>query len=396
MSKNALLKVLRHYALVDIPTKLITRKDGIAEHYHVRGKDDHGEIYHATAEDLADHVVVNMSPAARDSWAYMLGNLPDKVDVIKAVGAMPGSTVNLSSTTQDFVGIGSAPGPTIDVYHPLITGRQERYLYESEDGETVCKNAYFELENAAPKGYGIRILARQVAGLHELGVRGIRTHAARSDGGSAKPMIGYYVWPRAGYEAPVPEVERNHMQDELSRNFEYMSEVMDSPQARAWWFKYGDDLKEATFDLRSGSHNERLMQYLLETHNARLLPEEVMAQIGEMTKQRVRRYGDFNSAPAYRPEPIEYTPSEWLNSHLRMRFGYHQYDGHAFKPGDVQSLVNEMRFEREDASGQSIYVDRDNVYDHLMDLARENRDTYLEENPPEDDEDDVEVGKKED
>ncbi len=61
------------------------------------------------------------------------------------------------------------------------------------------KNEYFEIHPCMPEGLGTKIFTQQVKSASELGFKYIKTDA----GGGSIGMVGYYVWPKLGYNGDL-------------------------------------------------------------------------------------------------------------------------------------------------------------------------------------------------
>lgn len=152
------------------------------------------------------------------------------------------------------------------------------------------ENSIFELSNDQDrgKGLGLQIFADEVRHASALGLTQIRTGAAgnyydgfvRGDG-----YIGYYVWPRMGYDAKLKPIHTTRLQAQMSIDPENyrsgkkinfplpesaqkattLQELMQSgSQGRDWW-KYNGSEISVIFDLKPGSASMQILdRYLLE------------------------------------------------------------------------------------------------------------------------------------
>ena len=63
------------------------------------------------------------------------------------------------------------------------------------------KNEYFEIHPCMPDGLGTKVFTQQVKSASELGFKYIKTEA----GGDNLGMVGYYVWPKLGYNGDLSD-----------------------------------------------------------------------------------------------------------------------------------------------------------------------------------------------
>jgi predicted transcriptional regulator len=96
-----------------------------------------------------------------------------------------------------------------------------RDVYFSGGSPDYIHNSYFITAKCLPDGLGSRVFAQQVKTASELGFKYIDTNAAR--GGE---FIGYYVWPKLGYDASIPlyyiEGQLSPHKDKNNIKFEYL------------------------------------------------------------------------------------------------------------------------------------------------------------------------------
>ena len=130
---------------------------------------------------------------------------------------------------------------------------------------------------------GAEMLANQVRALRQMGVKSITTYAAGSpenlgkvSGGSQSNFIGYYAWPRMGYDAEVhpalvgkmPPAVRDYMQEQIDQGNPRMLRLFEIPEGRDWWRENGQ-ATEMEFDLSDGSPNMRALENYLAERQAR-------------------------------------------------------------------------------------------------------------------------------
>lgn len=138
-----------------------------------------------------------------------------------------------------------------------------RYIKRSYDtNETVMENFMFHLSpELRGRGIGTKVIATQVKRAAEVGVSEIRTFATRH---GEREEIGYMVWPRLGFDGPIPpQMQEFHSQRDFA-DVETVGELMKTPEGRAYWDKHGMSA-EFAFDVRDGSESRRKLEAYLES-----------------------------------------------------------------------------------------------------------------------------------
>lgn len=127
--------------------------------------------------------------------------------------------------------------------------------------------AYHEFFQVGERGQGLgrEIFAQQVAALRQAGFTGIGTKAA---GGPGQPLVGYYVWPRLGFDGTLPASVRSSLPPELA-GAARISDLMATPLGRDWWRAQGVPL-EVEFSLAAGSLSSQIFDAYLESAGLRL------------------------------------------------------------------------------------------------------------------------------
>ncbi len=188
---------------------------------------------------------------ARPELRRLLGRDFKDEEIAHAIGALDEARVEVMNVGD---------GIFFSIHHPLID-TQERTLRREWTGDLYFHNDYFRKARNAPPAVGITSFARQVMGSRLLNVRFIETDAA---GDILSPrFIGYYVWPRFGYNAELTEEERAR----LPRKFAGAKTVADILQKKGgpdWWKAYGSG-RVMEFELHEGSQSlQRLAAYIRE------------------------------------------------------------------------------------------------------------------------------------
>ncbi len=76
-----------------------------------------------------------------------------------------------------------------------------RSVHLTDGKPEYIKNEYFEIHPCMPDGLGTKIFTQQVKTASEAGFKYIKTEA----GGSSIGMVGYYVWPKLGYNGDLSD-----------------------------------------------------------------------------------------------------------------------------------------------------------------------------------------------
>lgn len=172
--------------------------------------------------------------------------------LVSCTGARPGWEARVMNWDADAV--------KVTLRDPTTGANAERKVWR-RDGKLYVTNESFEVpEEHRGSGLGTKSFSEQVQACREAGVKSISCTAARWD---QLKVIGYYVWPRMGYDADAPE--------DVRRKFpkaERMSDLMASQAGRDWWKKNGYDL-EMEFDLTPGSRSLQIHEAYLRERAAR-------------------------------------------------------------------------------------------------------------------------------
>ena len=74
----------------------------------------------------------------------------------------------------------------------------------TEDGKpNTIENLYAKLDACIPEGFATRLMTQQIKTASELGFEKKILMAAKSNKGSSRDYVGYYVWPKLGYDINI-------------------------------------------------------------------------------------------------------------------------------------------------------------------------------------------------
>lgn len=210
-------------------------RDAVSEHWHNN-----------------DVAVANQADA--EIQESFFGHVLSNEEIIGLTGAPDGANVFVRRDGASIY---------FQVRHPLYHSESHRRIYRERDRSLVMMNELLEMDGDAPDGFGLRVLAKQVAQARILGIDRISTLAARNSS-----MNGYYTWPRYGFDGPL---EEGHIFDlpEKFQGAEYVSDLMESEEGRQYWREYGDSIR-VSFDLAPDGYSMHVLQNYLETR--RVLP----------------------------------------------------------------------------------------------------------------------------
>ncbi len=142
------------------------------------------------------------------------------------------------------------PG-TVTFSGPGYAGIRE--IHKADDGKLMIYNEWFDVDrDKQGRGIGAKMFGRQVEQASRLGFDRIETNAIRND---EHGQIGYKVWPRFGYDAPIPDRVAAKLPGSLAGS-KAISDLMKTPEGRAWWDDNGVGF-DGVFDLKPGSASRK-------------------------------------------------------------------------------------------------------------------------------------------
>ena len=164
--------------------------------------------------------------------------------------------------------IASLVGATDDaIVEATVEGTESSYMkvhirsprYHSDrvikrvDGKLVIKNALLVIEKPFQgAGLGAQILGRQVEHASKWGFDRLITDAAQSSGPDG--YVGYYAWPRLGYNAPIPPAVKAKVAAKYP-DAVTVRDLMKTQERRDWWKEHGVWTDGMTFQLQPGAES---------------------------------------------------------------------------------------------------------------------------------------------
>lgn len=197
----------------------------------------------------------------------------DEEALIALSGALSDSTVSVYRVVSG----GSNPqfeAIQLRIQHPAVFS-MSRFLRLGVDGEWYVENAKFRIRHDySGRRLAARSLVIQARAAQELGFRHIVLDAV-GDYNLARlkfqddRWVGYWVWPRLGFDAEVP----SSVTRRLSSHLQYcrlVSDLLRIPGGLDEWELYGESLKGAKFDLTAQSVSWQLLAQYTNERNIKV------------------------------------------------------------------------------------------------------------------------------
>lgn len=165
---------------------------------------------------------------ARSFLAQLIGWVVTDQELTMAVGALDDARLEVYETKARVLTL---------AHQHWLQEEQQRYLYREDNGDLVLQNALFKLHDYAPPQTGLTSLIRQVWGARALGVKRIVTFAA-GDYASKDEWIGYYVWPRLGFQAELSPLEQETLPPPL-QGAKTVGDLLRRAGGQEYWFRWG-------------------------------------------------------------------------------------------------------------------------------------------------------------
>lgn len=150
--------------------------------------------------------------------------------------------------------------------HPQFfqAGKQmERLLINDSNRGLVLINAQFHMKPEYHGGVGFQMLNSQINACRELEVTTIACIAgrwAKDEQGKRTPLDGYIVWPKLGFDGPLPATSV----ETLGPNFSHcrtVQQLIQADEGLAQWVLHGDGCR-LTFDVDPNSvHSQTFVAY---------------------------------------------------------------------------------------------------------------------------------------
>lgn len=177
-------------------------------------------------------------------------------------------------------------------------GYSRRITLDTVNKTISIHNEYITLpKELQGSGIGTKIFAQQVLAAQSLGINEISTSAA---GDKTSRLSGYYTWPRIGYDGKIPwgdiSQEAKDVLPAQFKNAKMLSEVMETPEGRAWWKEYGTGA-EVVFDTTPGSYSMRTLENRLSELGMSLKDLDTNTPILDLSNQSGVRITELGKLP---------------------------------------------------------------------------------------------------
>lgn len=186
-----------------------------------------------------------------------------------------------------------------------------RDLRVDADGSPYIYNDTIVLSDKAPKGMGTKIFASEVAQAQAAGVKSIRCLAFREK--DNPDWVGYKVWPKLGYDGPVPfdkpaqddgvtpvapplppEIEGKLKKAGFKKPV-MVSHLYQVEGGMEWWEENGVAF-HATFDLAANSNSMKVLSAYIQAKakKAKQEPEEWLAKLASQSRDKKKRHENLD------------------------------------------------------------------------------------------------------
>lgn len=176
-------------------------------------------------------------------------------ELISLSGAISNSMLNVSYTGL-FI--------KLEVKHPAILEMSRELFYDIDRSCWVIYNSKFCVQDEYRRRYlGVRSITVQARAAQRIGVGRILAYAkgncktfAQTD--KAEQWLGYWLWPRVGFDAYIPEAIRSRLSTGF-QNCWRLSELIATEAGAYEWYLRGDSIN-VEFDLTPGSSSWQTLE----------------------------------------------------------------------------------------------------------------------------------------
>lgn len=186
-------------------------------------------------------ITVNYEDGALEFANQLFGFQPADEDLAWLAGALNGATVLVSvRRTKGWL------------YLTVNDHRFERYetsiRKDADGGLFAYIHHVYAAVGYSGQGNGARAFLRQVNAARRLGLKRCELFAAGNPGPTEEN--GYYVWARFGFDAPLREIERRALPDEIG-DVRRINQVIQ--RDGHWWWKKVGNFRSMVFELNDES-----------------------------------------------------------------------------------------------------------------------------------------------
>jgi predicted GNAT family acetyltransferase len=185
--------------------------------------------------------------AARTAVQAVFGRELSPEDLGRLAGAREDDHIEICGGSEHFeITMRSADGE-----------RHASFTVYRIDQDIVINDTYVRNSGDA-QGAG-RDLIQAFDDMKALGVSRMEASAARSDGGRAQGMNGYYTWAKLGFTGEIPESLLALAEERFGPGITRVEQLMHLGRlGEQWWREHGDTW-DATFSFEDGSYSMRML-----------------------------------------------------------------------------------------------------------------------------------------
>jgi hypothetical protein len=195
------------------------------------------------------NIKISCSNFIRKSIESVIGQSVSDPEIALLVGAIDDSTVEISEYANNTF--------LAQIKHKHIL-EQVRIFGKTTDNVLYIKNEVFQTQPDSPKKIGLISLAREIFQAEKFKFTYIRTFAAgKKDEGN----IGYYVWARFGFNAPLTQKEKAKLPDSL-KTANDLNELF-KLGGKFWWWQNGTG-RDMIFELDESKTSYQIWQTYLQ------------------------------------------------------------------------------------------------------------------------------------
>ncbi len=193
------------------------------------------------------HGITYEDDEARSAVTSVFGFEIRPEDIGRLAGARENDLILISGTGNQFeVHMHSADGV-----------RHANFSVCRSDQDIIVGDTYVRNSGVA-QGAG-RDLVEALDDMKALGVTKLEASAARSEGGRAEGMNGYYTWAKLGFTGEIPDSVLDKAQARFGAGIIHVEQLMRLGRVGEQWWKEHGDSWEATFSFTDGSYSMRVL-----------------------------------------------------------------------------------------------------------------------------------------
>jgi predicted GNAT family acetyltransferase len=184
---------------------------------------------------------------ARSAVQAVFGRELSSEDLSRLAGAREDDLIEISGGTEYF---------EINM-HSADAERNASFTVYRMDQNIIINNTYVRNSGDA-QGAG-RDLIAAFDDMKALGVSRMEASAARSEGGRAQGMNGYYTWAKLGFTGEIPDALLPLAEERFGPGITRVEQLMRLGRVGEQWWKEHGDSWDATFSFEDGSYSMRVL-----------------------------------------------------------------------------------------------------------------------------------------